>query len=143
MFKRGMALCISEGLGQRVPQSGALKGQGSVSISLGSDTGNPQTAAIGRRTKLSGGSVDVEKIGKINRTSRRQSIMTDRKKFILDTRRDWQPVEVVEDRSDMVRLSGLHDQTSGMVLDTLQTISDAFWGTCQKGVTIVESGQYK
>ena len=57
------------------------------------DRWNAQYTGVCRGSELPRGCVNLEKIGKIDRTSSSDSTKTKRTKFVFDSSIDWKPVQ--------------------------------------------------
>ena len=60
--------------------------------------------------------------------------------FEVDSEFDWEPVEFLEYRCDVVSGSGSGEQSGGGVLNILQFLEDLGGDAIEEAVTVVESG---
>ena len=75
-----------------------------------------------RRSEMPRGGVNLEWIGKIDRTSRSDSSKTKRTKFVFDSGIDWKPVQSAKVRCNVVCLRSFQDEASCIVLKTYPSV---------------------
>ena len=56
---------------------------------------------------------------------------------------DWEPVQTLKRRSDVISCSGASDESGGCILDPLQWIDGRLRKCCQNGVAVIHSGCHK
>ena len=68
------------------------------------------------------GCVNLEQIGKIDRTSGNNSTKTKRTKFVFDSSIDWKPVQSAKMRCNVVRLKSFQDEAGYIVFNPLKSV---------------------
>ncbi len=108
--------------GGRVPDGGGSYGEGSVAPGqvLGPERWRQELGIRG--TEGAGRSVAVKQVDEAGGGLVVEGFMSEEKDFKLDPLWDREPVEVLEDRGDMVTGARVGEQASSRVLDILEFI---------------------
>ena len=139
-FESGQIGAVSDGFGEWVPEGGG--GNGKCSVAPGPVLGSEwcwQEVGI-RGTEGAGRSVMVEQICEVGGGLVMEGFVSEEKEFELDALWDREPVEVLEDRGDVVTGTGMGEQTGSRVLNVLEFIEDFGWWAVENAVAVVNSG---
>lgn len=69
-----------------------------------------------------------------------ESFEGDQQDFEMDTLRDREPVELVQDRCDVFTRAGVGEEAGSGVLNVLQLHESFGWCTVKNAIAIVDSG---
>ncbi len=119
-FEYGQICAILDVFGERVPEG--VGSYGEVSVTPGPVLGPEwwrQEVGI-RGAEAAGRSVVVEQVSEIGGGLDMEGFMREEKDFELDLLWDREPVEVLEDRGDVVTGVGVGERVSSRVLDILE-----------------------
>lgn len=114
--------------GEGVPEGWGGNGESPVTpgAMLSSDGGGQEVGVS--RTKGTGGSVPVEEVREIGGGQVVESFKCDEQQFEFYALFYWEPVEVLEDRSDVISFARVSEQSGSRVLYVLQFVEN--FGGC-------------
>ena len=107
------------------------------------DGGNTKNAVVTGRTELSRWCINPQDPGQIFRNGIWQRIVTEGGYFVLNSSCDWQPMEWVQNGSNMVWFGSFDCESYSCILDSLKSIKKVLRYTREQSITIVQSGKYK
>ena len=103
--------------GERVPESGGSYREGSPGSVLGPGRWSQEVCI--RSAEAAGWIVAMEQVSEVGRGLVMEGFVCEEEDFKLNTLWNWEPVEVLEDRSDVMTGRGVGKQTCNRVLDVL------------------------
>ena len=125
--------------GRGAPEGGGSNREGS--IPPGSVIGLRDSEENGiRRTKGAGRDVRVEKVCEVGGGLVVECFMGEEEDFKFNPLCNREPVEVPEDRSDVVTGAGVSEEASSRVLDVLEFIEEFGGCSIQDAVAVIKAG---
>ena len=105
-------------LRERVPEGGGGDRESSVPQGSVLGHGDGEEVCVGG-TEGAGGSVRVEQVGEVGGGLVVEGFMGEKEEFKLNALANGEPVEVLEDRGDVITGAGVSEKAGGGVLDVL------------------------
>ena len=130
---------LSDGLGQGIPKGGGHVQEGSLAVTLGTAIPGPRNIqeSFWSWSERTSRCMFVKQLREIHRCARLSSLVSHRQNLMINAILHWKPVQVRENRGNMVRPSRSRNNSSCSILSYLQTVDLLLGQTSQDAIAVV------